>query len=66
MKNKLSKIILSNLLILLFIHPFLISQTLTIGNRIDKGTITNNNLIEISGIAASQVNRGILWVHNVS
>ena len=66
MKNKLSKIILSNLLILLFIHPFLISQTLTIGNRIDKGTITNNNLIEISGIAASQVNRGIFWVHNDS
>lgn len=66
MKIKLSKIIISNLLIFLFIHPYLISQTLTIGDRIDKGTITDKNLTEISGIAASQVTRNIFWVHNDS
>ncbi|HED07652.1 MAG TPA: hypothetical protein ENI57_06010 [Ignavibacteria bacterium] len=66
MKHKLYRIIISILLVFLFIHPYLISQTLTIGDRIDKGTITNKNLSEISGIAASQVNLNIFWVHNDS
>jgi len=41
-------------------------QTITVGNRVDKGIINNKNLEEISGIAASQLSRDIFWIHNDS
>ncbi len=61
---KSSKVIL--LIFLFYFCPQIISQSLKIGDRVDKGTITENYLTEISGIAASQVNRGIFWIHNDS
>jgi len=42
------------------------SQSLKVGDRIDKGVITNKNLSEISGIAASQISKDIFWIHNDS
>lgn len=36
------------------------------GNRVDCGVLENDNIKEASGIAASRVNPGVLWVHNDS
>jgi len=66
MKDNLFRTTILFLLIFLFTQPYLPSQTLTVGNRIDKGTISDKRLSEISGIAASQINRNIFWVHNDS
>jgi len=66
MPNKSPNIILSIILFLFFSNSLIISQTLNVGNRIDKGIINNKKLNEISGIAASQINRDIFWVHNDS
>jgi len=54
-------------IILIIILNFSVySQTLTVGDRVDKGLISNNSLNEISGIAASQINKNIFWIHNDS
>lgn len=36
------------------------------GNRVDCGLVENDDIKEASGIAASRVNPGVLWVHNDS
>lgn len=36
------------------------------GNRIDCGIVDAPGIVEVSGVAASRLNAGILWVHNDS
>lgn len=50
-------------LFIILLHVNLYAQ---FGDRIDCGVVECNDIKEASGIVASRVNPGVLWVHNDS
>ncbi len=54
----------THMLISFFICKSAISQQF--GTRVDMGIIESNEIVEVSGIAASSKNPGVLWTHNDS
>ena len=51
---------------LLIVILFTVSAFCRFGERVDCGEVDNSEISEASGIAASRVNKGVLWVHNDS
>lgn len=60
-KDRILKFVAYQFVILLHVNIYA-----QFGNRIDCGEVECNDIKEASGIAASRVNPGVLWVHNDS
>jgi len=64
--NPLNIFILTGLLILGQLNQIVLAECPKFLNGVQLGTVTHNSLREISGIAASHNNPGVIWAHNDS
>jgi hypothetical protein len=64
--NPLSFFILTGLLILGQLNQIVLAECPKFLNGVQVGTVAHNSLREISGIAASRNNSGVIWAHNDS
>jgi hypothetical protein len=58
--------ILAGLLTLGQINQIVLAECPSFANGVQVGTVASKSLIEISGIAASRKNQGVIWAHNDS